>query len=100
MSRSRRRSSRKWKYGQTPDSAPRRHRHTNGGHRDKMLSMNVRALLPLLCVPVMAFGAEPELAIKNGPLQAKIYLPEVKTGFYQGTRFDWSGVIHSLTYKG
>lgn len=29
-----------------------------------------------------------------------MYLPDAKTGFYKGTRFDWSGVLHSLTYKG
>ncbi len=48
-----------------------------------------------------ASGVEPASAtISNGQIQAKIYLPEVKSGFYQGTRFDWSGVIYSLKAAG
>src|SRR3954447_19541534 len=66
-----------------------------------MHNMKLRTvLLPLLCLPWLAVAAEPELTLDNGPLKAKVYLPAVKDGFYQGTRFDWSGVIHSLTYKG
>ncbi|HMF75610.1 MAG TPA: hypothetical protein VK604_08110 [Bryobacteraceae bacterium] len=45
-------------------------------------------------------GAElPEAAITNGQIQAKIYLPDGKSGFYRGTRFDWSGVIYSLRFQ-
>ncbi len=42
----------------------------------------------------------PEASISNGQVTAKIYLPDAKNGYYRGTRFDWSGVVHSLTYKG
>jgi hypothetical protein len=42
----------------------------------------------------------PSAAITNGQVQAKIYLPEAQRGFYRGTRFDWSGVIYSLQFKG
>ena len=45
-------------------------------------------------------AAEPELTIDNGLVKAKLYLPSAKDGFYKGKRFDWSGVINSLTYKG
>ena len=38
--------------------------------------------------------------ITNGQIQAKIYLPEAKHGFYRGTRFDWSGVVYSLRFDG
>lgn len=41
----------------------------------------------------------PSTEISNGSIQAKIYLPDGKNGFYRGTRFDWSGVIYSLVYK-
>jgi hypothetical protein len=27
-------------------------------------------------------------------------LPDARNGYYRGTRFDWSGVVHSLQYKG
>jgi hypothetical protein len=42
----------------------------------------------------------PEEEITNGLLRAKIYLPDSDKGYYRGTRFDWSGVIHSLEYGG
>ncbi len=42
----------------------------------------------------------PSAEIENGELKVKIYLPDAKNGFYRATRFDWSGVIYSLEYKG
>jgi len=41
-----------------------------------------------------------EVPIADGPIQARIYLPDANGGFYRGTRFDWSGVIGSLKYGG
>ncbi|WP_234364396.1 hypothetical protein [Lunatibacter salilacus] len=42
----------------------------------------------------------PEAVINNGVVQATLYLPDSETGYYRGTRFDWSGVIGSLEYNG
>jgi hypothetical protein len=42
----------------------------------------------------------PSAEITNGPIRAKIYLPNKQTGFYRGTRFDWSGVLYSLEANG
>ena len=42
----------------------------------------------------------PEIEITNGAVRAKVYLPESQRGFYRGTRFDWSGVVHSLEANG
>ena len=42
----------------------------------------------------------PETTISNGQITAKIYLPDAKNGYYRSTRFDWSGAIYSLQYKG
>lgn len=42
----------------------------------------------------------PQASISNGLLQAKLYLPDQNSGYYRGTRFDWSGVIPELIYKG
>ena len=42
----------------------------------------------------------PAAELSNGILHARIYLPDVEKGYYRGTRFDWSGVIASLEYKG
>jgi hypothetical protein len=38
--------------------------------------------------------------ISNGVLRVGLYPPNVHNGYYRGTRFDWSGMIHRLQYKG
>src|SRR3954471_10497981 len=42
----------------------------------------------------------PKAEISNGQIRAVIYLPDARAGFYRSTRFDWSGVVASLTYRG
>jgi len=42
----------------------------------------------------------PQAEIANGQIQAKLYLPDAKNGYYRATRFDWSGVVYALHYKG
>lgn len=42
----------------------------------------------------------PQATITNGQVTAKMYLPDAKNGYYRSTRFDWSGAISSLQYKG
>jgi hypothetical protein len=59
------------------------------------------ALILLFGIAVGSSGSEPpQAAISNGTLTAKLYLPDAESGYYRGTRFDWSGVIHSLRYRG
>jgi hypothetical protein len=45
-------------------------------------------------------SSAPATEINNGVLKVQLYLPDAQKGFYRGTRFDWSGVIGSLEYKG
>jgi len=48
----------------------------------------------------LALAADyPEATISNGAVTAKLMLPDAEKGSYRGTRFDWSGIIASLTYK-
>src|ERR1700734_877329 len=42
----------------------------------------------------------PQAEITNGQIRATLYLPDAQTGFYRGTRFDWSGFVSSLEYAG
>lgn len=42
----------------------------------------------------------PQASISNGVIDAKFYLPDTSRGYYRGVRFDWSGVIPELNYKG
>src|SRR5262245_51955538 len=45
-------------------------------------------------------AAYPEATISNGEITARIYLPDAKAGYYRSTRFDWSGALYSLKFKG
>ena len=42
----------------------------------------------------------PYAEISNSRIRATIHLPNAERGYYQGTRFDWSGAIASLTWNG
>jgi hypothetical protein len=59
-------------------------------------------VLTLLMVPTALLCAAdfPTSEITNGQIQALVYLPDAKNGYYRATRFDWSGVLYSLRYKG
>jgi hypothetical protein len=42
----------------------------------------------------------PKAELSNGQLRVTVYLPDGKSGYYRGTRYDWSGIIGALEYKG
>lgn len=42
----------------------------------------------------------PSTVISNKEIEMKIYLPDSEKGLYRTTRFDWSGLIGSVKYKG
>lgn len=58
--------------------------------------------LPVLAVILLPLVAAdfPQAEISNGILKARLYLPDAQRGYYQGTRFDWSGQIPSLEFQG
>lgn len=64
--------------------------------------MNTSISLVLASLAISCAFAEsyPTTRIANGILSVDFYLPDPETGSYRGTRFDWSGIIHSLTYEG
>lgn len=51
-------------------------------------------------VALVQTNSAPQAEISNGLLKVQVYLPDAQKGFYRGTRFDWSGVIGNLEYKG
>lgn len=42
----------------------------------------------------------PQSTISNGVIKLTSLLPDPKHGYYRGSRFDWSGTISSLEWKG
>src|SRR6195952_2524900 len=42
----------------------------------------------------------PQADITNGIIHARLYIPDAEKGYYRSTRFDWSGVMPSLEYRG
>lgn len=42
----------------------------------------------------------PETSISNGLIDIKMYLPDSLNGYYRSTRFDWSGAVYSVQFKG
>ena len=65
--------------------------------------MQFSQFLPVCAVlfALPAFAQDyPSATITNGVITAELYLPDPVNGSYRATRFDWSGIIRSLTYQG
>ncbi len=56
-------------------------------------------LCSLAALALFAY-APPEAEISTAVLRAKLFLPDADQGYYRATRFDWSGQIASLEWKG
>jgi hypothetical protein len=54
----------------------------------------------LLAAASLTAADFPQAEISNGIVTAKLYLPDAERGYYRATRFDWSGQVASLEYKG
>jgi hypothetical protein len=54
----------------------------------------------LFATALFADADQPPLSISNGLVTMKVLPPDAQRGYYQGTRFDWSGQVASLEYKG
>ncbi len=65
-----------------------------------MTAKPIRLLLAISLIGPACAASFPGADINNGQIKAHLYLPDQKNGFYRSTRFDWSGVISELDYKG
>ena len=45
-------------------------------------------------------GDHPKALLTNGKLNALVFLPDAKNGYYRSTRFDWSGVVGCVSLNG
>ena len=57
------------------------------------------ALLSFLILGQPAMPSAPNAEISNAEIRASLYLPDLQSGYYRGTRFDWAGQISSLRWK-
>jgi hypothetical protein len=60
----------------------------------------VALALLCFCTPAISEQDYPKAEISNGLIRAELMLPDSEHGSYQGTRFDWSGIVSSLQYSG
>ncbi len=61
----------------------------------------MRLFAALLSLALTLLAADPPQAqISNGLVHATLYLPDAADGYYRATRFDWSGVVSSLEWRG
>ena len=65
-----------------------------------MMHSKAAIFLSLLLFSFMPSEDFPSAKITNGLITATLHLPDAEKGYYRGTRFDWSGVMPSLEYKG
>ena len=42
----------------------------------------------------------PHILLSNENIKMKVFTPDAENGLYRATRFDWSGIIGSVKYKG
>ena len=57
-------------------------------------------VLFVFAIAAKPFDQFPDAVITNGLINARLYLPDAKNGYYRASRFDWSGVMPELEYKG
>ena len=68
------------------------------------MNLSIKSLL--CAILLMSFSTKeksvenPTATITNGLIKAQLYLPDSENGYYRATRFDWSGVVSNLEYKG
>lgn len=55
-------------------------------------------VIALLATELGAQG--PEARLGNGEIEMVVALPDAEKGYYRGARFDWSGIVKSLRYRG
>lgn len=64
------------------------------------MTLIVSSLVLGNCHKGIDFSRFPSQVIANDQVEMKVYLPDPEKGLYRATRFDWSGVIGSVQYKG
>lgn len=76
------------------------------------IHLNISLLAGLaLCCPLIPTAAaspcsdipnsdHPRTLLSNGTLDALVFLPDINSGYYRSSRFDWSGVVGCVSLNG
>ncbi|HEY8665024.1 MAG TPA: hypothetical protein VIL86_00080 [Tepidisphaeraceae bacterium] len=51
-------------------------------------------------VEIRELDGYPARILSNGTITVPVYLPDAKRGYYRAQRFDWSGIIAHVEYRG
>ena len=79
----------------------RNHRIQSAGKQTSALLAVTSLILGVLLFALPAQASDfPQARISNGQITATVFLPDAVKGYYRSTRFDWSGAVNSLQYKG
>jgi hypothetical protein len=74
---------------------------SNQNHAAAPATRLLLALVAATALLAPLYGQDyPKAEIDNGTIKAGLYLPDAEKGSYRATRFDWSGIIYSLEFKG
>ena len=65
-----------------------------------ILLAGISSLLGIFSSATAEDAQYPSAEISNDAIKLSLYLPDPEKGYYRGTRFDWSGVISQVEYKG
>lgn len=61
----------------------------------------MKTLAALMIVgSILSAGDYPSAQLTNGSIKMMLYIPQGDQSSYQGTRFDWSGIAHSIRFDG
>jgi len=74
----------------------------NGGER-RLSNGLFTVLFTVYCLLFTAYSSlagYPEVTLTNGAMSARVYLPDATNGYYRGPRFDGSGMIAQVNYRG
>ncbi|MBI1387826.1 MAG: hypothetical protein GC154_05210 [bacterium] len=59
------------------------------------------AVFAAMMLSLVTHGADyPSVTLNNGSLEMLLYPPDAASGYYRGSRFEWSGVIQQVKYAG
>ena len=64
------------------------------------LFLSLLFVISAFCQGKVDLSHYPKVVISNDDIRMEVFTPDPEKGLYRATRFDWSGIIGSMQYKG